>query len=286
MSKNKGDEEKIGQALNNVLLEHPAVKLFYRVETREMILAGTGNVQLDIICQKAKSVYHVEMELKRPRVPYKETVQGTSHVQGKYKKQSGGRGQYGDCWLKIEPKGIGNGYEFADKIFGGAIPKNYIPSIEKGVREAMEQGVIAGYPVVDTKITVDDGSYHEVDSSDMAFKIAGAMALRKGVMEAKPCILEPILNMEVIIPEEFMGSIMGDMNSRRGRVLGMDRVGSRQVIKAQVPWGEMFDYLVDLKSLTRGAGKYGYSLSHYEIAPPQVAQPLIEAFKKSKTEED
>ncbi len=286
MSKNKGDEEKIGQAISNILLEHPTVKNFYRVETKEMILAGLGNVQLDVIAKKVKTVYHVDMELKKPRIPYKETVSGVSHVQGKYKRQSGGRGQYGDCWLKIEPKPLGSGYEFVDKIVGGVIPKNYIPSIEKGVKEAMEQGVIAGYPVVDIKVTVDDGSFHEVDSSDMAFKIAGAMALRKGVLEARPYILEPILNVEIITSEEYMGSVMGDLNSKRGRVMGMDRVGNNQIIKAQVPWGEMFEYLIDLKSLTRGTGKFKYSMSHYEMAPPQVAQPLIDAFAKSKTKEE
>lgn len=287
VSKNKGDEEKVGQAFSNILLEHPTVKHFYRTETKEIILSGVGNVQLEVIAQKVKSTYHVEIELKKPRVPYKETVLGTSHVQGKYKRQSGGRGQYGDCWLKIEPRPIGGGFEFVDKIVGGIIPKNYIPSIEKGVREAMEQGVIAGYPVVDIKVTVDDGSFHEVDSSDMAFKIAGAMALRKGVSEAKPCILEPILNTEIIVPEEFMGTIIGDLNSKRGKVLGMERVNNnRQLIKAQVPWGEMFEYLIDLKSLTRGAGKFKCSFSHYEIAPPQIAQPLIEQFQKSKTQQE
>ncbi len=285
-SKNKGDEEKIGQALSNVLLEHPTVKQFYRTETREMVLAGLGNLQLEVITKKAKSAYHVDMELNKPRIPYKETALGSSHVQGKYKRQSGGRGQYGDCWLKIEHKPIGSGYEFIDKIVGGAIPKNYIPSIEKGVKEAMEQGVIAGYPVVDIKVTVDDGSFHEVDSSDMAFKIAGAMALRKGVLEARPCLLEPILNVEVMVPEEFMGSIMGDLNSRRGKVSGMDRVSGKQLVKAQVPWGEMFEYLIDLKSLTRGSGKFKYSFSHYEIAPPQVTHPLIDTFNKSKAKED
>ena len=286
VSKNKGDEEKIGQALSNILLEHPTVKNFYRTETKEMILAGLGNVQLDVIAKKVKSVYHVDMELKKPRIPYKETVSAVSHVQGKYKRQSGGRGQYGDCWLKIEPKPVGSGYEFVDKIVGGVIPKNYIPSIEKGVKEAMEQGVIAGYPVVDIKVTVDDGSFHEVDSSDMAFKIAGAMALRKGVMEARPYILEPILNVEIITTEEYMGSVMGDLNAKRGRVMGMERVGNNQIIKAQVPWAEMFEYLIDLKSLTRGTGKFRYSLSHYEMAPPQVAQPLIDAFAKSKTKKE
>ncbi|MCB4792396.1 MAG: elongation factor G [Elusimicrobia bacterium] len=281
----KGDAEKVGNALATAITENPTITYKFDAETKEMTLSGMGSLQLEVMIKKIKGRYGVDVSLQKPRVPFKETLHGKSEVQGKYKRQSGGRGQYGDCWLRVEPLPRSKGFEFVNKIVGGVIPRNYIPAIEKGVKEAMEQGVIAGYPVVDISVTVFDGSYHEVDSSDMAFKIAGAMAFRKGFVEAKPGILEPICDLEVIIPDGYMGAIMGDLNSRRGRVMGMDKAGKKQLIKAQVPMGEIFEYATDLRSLTKGSGKYSMRFSHYEDSPPQIAQPLIDLFAKTKESE-
>ena len=218
-------------------------------------------------------------------VAYKETIKKMTKLQGKYKRQSGGRGQYGDCWLQIEPLERGKGFEFVDKVVGGVIPKNYIPSIEKGVVEAMSQGALAGYQIVDMRVTVYDGSYHEVDSSDMAFKIAGSMALRKGVLEANPILLEPIMDVDVIVPEEFMGDITGDLNSRRGRIAGMDVQGKLQVIKAKVPIAEMSKYASELKSITGGRGSYSMRFSHYDEVPAKSAQAVIAKYQETKKAE-
>ena len=283
-SKSKSEEDKVGNALAAIVLEDQTIKFNYNPDTKEMIVSGMGNLQLEVMLSRIKSRYGVDIELRQARIPYKETVRGTAEVQGKYKRQSGGRGQYGDCWLRIEAQERGKGYEFVDKIFGGAIPKNYVPSVEKGVVGAMAEGVIAGYPLTDIRVTVFDGSYHEVDSSDMAFKIAAAMALRKGVTSAKPCVIEPIMNVEVVVPEEYLGSIMGDLNSRRGRVLGMDKVGKKNLVKAQVPAGEISNYAIDLRSITRGYGKFSVSFSHYEELPQNIAQTLIEKHQKSGQE--
>jgi len=282
--KSKGEEEKIANALSTAIHEDPTLKSEMNKETKEMILSGMGSLHLEIMSRRVKARYGVEVELRRPKIAYKETIRGTADVQGKYKRQSGGRGQYGDCWIKTEPLERGKGLEFVNKIFGGAIPSQYIPAVEKGIRQSMEKGVIAGYPVVDIKVTLYDGSFHEVDSSNLAFEIAGSMALRKGVEQAQPFILESIMEVEVIVPEEFMGSVMGDLNSRRGRVLGMSRQGKKQVIKALVPQGELFNYATDLRSLTKGSGDHKVKFSHYEETPPNVSQPLIEAYQKAKEE--
>ncbi|MBN1823636.1 MAG: elongation factor G [Endomicrobiales bacterium] len=286
VTQSKGDNEKVGNALSIITLENPTIKHFFNPETKEMILAGMGALQLEIAAKKIKARYGVDVTLKAPRVPYKETIRGRAEVQGKYKRQTGGHGQYGDCWLKIEPQERGKGFEFIDKIVGGVIPKNFIPAVEKGVKETMEQGVVAGYQVVDVRVTVYDGSYHDVDSSDMAFKIAGALAFKKGFSEAKPVLLEPIMNVEVFVPTEYMGAIIGDLNSRRGRVLGMDKSGRKEVVKAQVPLGDMFQYAVDLRSLTKGSGKFNMSKSHYEDVPSEISVPLINAYQKSRTQEE
>lgn len=285
-AKTKGEEEKIGNALQSVIMEDPTMRFQFDAETKEVIVSGMGMLHLEVMMERARLRFKVALELRSPRISYKETIKGMADVQGKFKRQSGGRGQYGDCWLKIEPVERGRGFEFVDKIFGGSIPKNYIPAVEKGVIEAMAGGVIAGYPAVDIRVTVYDGSYHDVDSSDMAFKIAGAMAFRKGVSEAKPVILEPIYNVEVTIPDEYMGSIMGDLNSRRGRVLGMDRVGKKHIVKAHVPLGEIFRYATDLRSLTKGSGKFKTNFAHYEELPSHLTLPLVEAFQKSKKGEE
>ncbi|NIM02779.1 elongation factor G [bacterium] len=282
--KSKGEEEKIAKALSTANLEDPTLKFEMNKETKEMILSGMGSLQLEVMSRRVKARYGVEVEFRRPKIAYRETIRATADVQGKYKRQSGGRGQYGDCWLKTEPLERGKGFEFVNKIFGGAIPSQYIPAVEKGIKQSMEKGVISGYPVVDVRVTLYDGTFHEVDSSNLAFEIAGSMALRKGVEQAQPFILEPIMEVEAIVPEEFMGSVMGDLNSRRGRVLGMERDGKKQVIKALVPQGELFNYATDLRSLTKGSGEHKMKFSHYEEAPPNVTQPLIEAYQKAKEE--
>ncbi|MDI6641074.1 MAG: elongation factor G [Elusimicrobiota bacterium] len=284
--KTKGEEEKVGQALQATILEDPTIKFNYNPETKEVVVSGLGNVQLEVMVNRIKSRYGVDVELKQIRIPYKETVKGSAEVQGKYKRQSGGRGQYGDCWLKIEPLERGKGFEFVDRIREGKIPKNYIPAVEKGVIEAMEDGVIAGYPVIDLRVTLYDGSFHEVDSSDMAFKIAASIALKKGVCEAKPFILEPIMNMEIVVPEVYLGSIIGDLNSRRGRVLGMepvgDTTGKKQKVLAQAPLSEVSQYAIDLRSMTKGAGKFKMEFAFYEELPTHLAQNLIDIYQKSK----
>ena len=282
--KSKGEEEKIANALSTAIREDPTLKYEINKETKEMILSGMGSLQLEIMSRRVKTRYGAEVELRRPKIAYKETIRGAAKVQGKYKRQSGGRGQYGDCWIKTEPLEKGKGFEFVNKIFGGAIPRQYIPAVEKGIKQSMERGVIAGYPVVNIKVTLYDGGFHEVDSSNLAFEIAGSMALRRGVEQAHPFILEPIMEVEAIVPEQFMGSVMGDLNTRRGRVLGMRREGKKQVIKALVPQGELFNYATDLRSLTKGSGEHKMKFSNYEEAPPNVSQPLIEAYQKAKEE--
>jgi elongation factor G len=276
------DEEKLGTAMAAITLENPGIRHYFNPGTREMILSGRGSLQLEIVAQKIFSRYGIAVDLALPRIPYKETIRGKAEAQGKYKRQSGGRGQYGDCWIKVEPLERGKGFEFIDKIVGGAIPRNYIPAVEKGVREAMETGVIAGYPVADIRVTLYDGSYHDVDSSDMAFKIAGAMALRKAMAEARPVILEPLMNVEVVIPDEYMGTVMGDLNSRRGRVLGIDSSGKREIIRAQVPLAYLFEYATDLRSLTKGSGSFTIKLSHYEETIPDRAKILVDDYQRER----
>ena len=281
----KSDDEKVGNAMAVATLENPVIRHFYNPETKEMMVSGLGSLQLEIMAQKIRSRYGINVELCAPKVPYKETVRGKAEVQGKYKRQSGGRGQYGDCWLRIEPLERGRGFEFADRIVGGAIPRNYIPAVEKGVREAMESGVIAGYPVVDIRVTLYDGSYHDVDSSDMAFKIAGAMALRKGIGEAMPVILEPIMEVDVIVPGEYTGAVIGDINLRHGRVIGMEKTGEKEMIRARIPMGQVFEYATDLRSLTKGSGKFSMKHSHYEEAARDIALPLIEFHRRARSAE-
>jgi elongation factor G len=245
-----------------------------------------GQQHIEIIVEKLKRKYSAEVILKAPKVPYKETIRGTASAQGKLKKQSGGRGQYGDTWLKVEPLPHGKGFEFVDQIVGGAIPRNYIPAVEKGIKEAMAGGVVAGFPMVDVRVTLYDGSYHDVDSSDMAFKIAGSMGFKNAVEKAKPVILEPIMTMEVTVPDENMGDVIGDLNSRRGKVLGMDTNGHTQVIKSRVPMSEVLKYAPDLRSLTSGRGEFHMEFSHYEELPAQLAEKVIkEARTQGKTEQ-
>jgi len=288
-SKSKGDEDKVGTGLHRILEEDPTLKFQRDDETKEMLLSGMGQVHLEVTLERLKRKFGVEVLMKTPKVPYKETIKVAAKAQGKYKKQSGGRGQYGDCSLAIEPLPRGGGYEFADKIVGGVIPQQYRPAVEKGVIETMKEGVIAGYPLVDVKISLIDGSYHTVDSSEMAFKIAGSMALRKAVQDAKPILLEPIMKIEVTTPDETLGAVIGDLNSKRGRVQGVEpQAGGNQKINAQVPMSEMLTYANQLTSLTSGRGMYSMEFSHYEELPSHLTQKIIaerEAQKRDKAEE-
>ena len=280
--KSRQDEEKISQALSKLMLEDPTFKTDRNQQTKELIISGLGNLHLEVTVGRLRKRFGVEVELGKPKVAYKETITKTSKVQGKYKRQSGGRGQYGDVWLEVSPLERGKDFEFVDKIFGGAIPRNFIPSVEKGVKQALSEGAVAGYPIVDVRVILFDGSYHEVDSSDMAFQIAGAMALRKAILEANPVLLEPVMDVEVSIPEDYLGQISGDLNSRRGRVMGMETRGKSQIVKAQVPQSEMFKYANDLRSMTGGRGNYTMRFSHYEQVPAKVASTIISQYQAQK----
>ncbi|MEA3471074.1 MAG: elongation factor G, partial [Thermodesulfobacteriota bacterium] len=278
--KSKGDEEKIVSSFSRLLEEDPSLTFKRNIETKEAILSGVGQVHIDVTIERLKRKFGVEMMLKQPKVPYKETIKSKTNIQGKYKKQSGGRGQYGDAWIDIEPLPRGEGFEFVDKIVGGVIPKTYIPAVEKGIVEAMEEGIISGCPVVDVKVSLVDGSYHTVDSSEMAFKIAGSMGFKKGFMQCQPTLLEPIVNIDIEVPDENTGDIIGDLNSRRGRVLGMDKKGRNSLIKGQVPFAEILDYAPILTSITSGRGTFSYEVSHYEEVPGNLQEKIIAESKK------
>lgn len=280
--KSKGDEDKIFSSLSRLMEEDLTLKLERNEETKEMILSGMGEIHIEATIEKLKRKFGVEVNLKLPKVSYKETIKGKARVQGKYKKQSGGRGQYGDCWIEMEPLPRGSGFQFFDKIVGGVIPKQYIPAVEKGIAEASLEGALAGYPVVDFKVDLVDGSFHPVDSSEMAFKIAGSMAFKKAVLEAKPTLLEPIMAMEITVPDDAMGDVIGDLNSRRGRVLGMESKGKKQIIKANVPLAEVLKYAPDLRSMTAGRGMFTMKFSHFEEVPGQLQEKIIEASKQEQ----
>ena len=280
--KSRGDEDKIVSSINRIIEEDPTLTFRREEQTKEMILSGMGQVHIEVSIEKMKRKFGVELTLKTPKVPYKETIKGKTNVQGKYKKQSGGRGQFGDCWLDIEPLPRSGGYEFVDKIVGGVIPQQYRPAVDKGIVEAMPEGVIAGYPVVDVKVSLVDGSYHTVDSSEMAFKIAGSMGFKKGVLACQPVLLEPIVNIDIEIPDEYMGDVIGDLNGRRGKVLGMESKGPNRIIKGQVPLAEILRYAPDLRSMTSGRGTFTYEHSHYEEVPPFIAEKIIAESKKEQ----
>ena len=283
--RSRQDEERISQALAKLVAEDPTFKTSRDPQTKELIISGLGDLHLDVMINRLKKRFNVQVDLGIPKVAYKETITKTTKVQGKYKRQSGGRGQYGDAWIEIKPLERGGGFEFIDEIVGGAIPRNFIPSVEKGVKQAMSEGAIAGYPMVDIQVSLCDGSYHEVDSSDMAFQIAGSMALRKAALEAGPVLLEPIMEVEVVIPEEYLGQISGDLNSRRGRLMGMDTKGKNQIVKAQVPLTQMFTYANDLRSITGGRGSYTMKFSHYEQVPAKITNEIISKYQSEKKKE-
>jgi elongation factor G len=278
--KAKGDEDKLGNALQRLMEEDPTIRLEKNVETKQTILHTMGESHTDIIIERLNRKFGVDVNTIEMRIPYRETIRGQVQVEGKHKKQSGGHGQYGHVWLRMEP--AEEEFVFGEELFGGSVPKQYVPAVEKGLREAMVEGVLAGYPVTNIKAILYDGSYHSVDSSEMAFKLAAILAFRKGMEQARPALLEPICNVEVEVPEQFMGDIIGDLNSKRGRVMGMEPHGKNQVIKAQVPLKEMLRYSIDLKSITQGRGRFKMEFDHYEEAPPKVAEEIIEKAKREK----
>ncbi|HRI89075.1 MAG TPA: elongation factor G [Candidatus Hydrogenedentes bacterium] len=281
--KSRADEDKIGEALNRLAEEDPTFSHYRDPATHEHIVRGMGDLQLDILLDRMKRKFHIEASTHPPKVAFKETVKGKSEVQGKHKKQSGGHGQYGDVHLRISPNGRGEGYKFVDSVVGGAVPKNFIPAVDKGCVEALEKGVIAGYPVVDIVVDLFYGSYHDVDSSEMAFKIAASMAIQKGVREARPCLLEPIMQIEITVPDDCMGDINGDLNSRRGRILGLESAGpGRQRIRAMVPEAEVLTYSTSLRSISGGRGSYSLKFDHYDEVPDHVAQPIIAEYEKKR----
>jgi elongation factor G len=283
--KSKGDEDKLGNAIARLLEEDTTLRLAKNVETKETLLTGMGELHLDIIIERLSRKFGVEVERSHPKVPYRETIKSSvTRVEGKHKKQSGGHGQYGHVFIDATPL-TGKEFEFAETIFGGSVPRQYIPAVEKGLIEAIEQGALAGFPAVDIKATLLDGSYHNVDSSEMAFKIAASLAYKKAMTEANPVLLEPIVNVEVRVPENFMGDIMGDMPTRRGRVAGMEpQEDGTQVIKAQVPQAEMYGYSIDLRSMTQGRGEFKMEYSHYEEVPGNIAEKIIEEHKREVNE--
>ena len=284
--KSRGDEDKISQAIHKLMDEDLGLGYTREKQTKEFLLSGQGQMHVELAVSRLKKRYGVEVLLHPPKVPYRETIKGKADVQGKHKKQSGGHGQYGDCKIRMEPLPRGGDFEFVNEIFGGSIPRNYIPAVEKGIQESRQKGVLAGFPTVDFRVILYDGSYHDVDSSEMAFKIAGSLAFKKAIREAKPILLEPVMNVEVVAPEEFAGDLMGDLNSRRGRVQGMDVRGRNTVIKAQVPLAEMLSYASDLTSKTGARGSYTMEFNHYDEVPGHLADKVIANAKAGATGEE
>jgi elongation factor G len=285
-AKSRGDEDKLSTAVHRILEEDLMLRFSRDAQTKEFLLSGAGQQHVEVAVSKLKRRFNLEVTLKAPKIPYRETIRAKAEAQGKHKKQTGGHGQYGDCWIKVEPLARGAGFEFVNDIFGGAIPRNFIPAVEKGIVEAAAKGYLAGYPVVDFKVILFDGSYHDVDSSEIAFKLAGSKAFKKCMEHAKPCLLEPIMNVEITVPDNFSGDIMGNLNGRRGRIQGMEPKGGSTVIKAQVPLAEMLTYASDLTSMTQGRGTYAMEYSHYDIVPQPIADKIIAAHRPSAEAEE
>jgi elongation factor G len=264
--------------------EDTALRVHRDEQTKEFVVSGTGQLHVEVAVERLKRKFGVEVELKAPKVPYKETIRGTAKAQGKHKRQTGGHGQYGDTWMELSPLPRGRGFEFEDAIVGGVIPRNFIPAVEKGVRELLPQGLLAGYPIVDVKVKLYDGSYHDVDSSEMSFKIAAHLGFKKAFEMCKPVLLEPIMTISVVVPDEHMGDVIGDLNSRRGKVLGAETKGHAQVIRAHVPMAEVLRYAPDLRSMTSGRGDFSLEFSHYEEVPPHLAERVIKEAQAAKAE--
>jgi len=287
--KTRQDEEKMSTAMHKILEEDPSLRYSREAQTHEFLLSGSGQQHIEVVVSKLKKRYGVQVTLKAPKVPYRETIRARAQAEGKHKKQTGGRGQFGVARIRLEPLARGSGFEFVNDIFGGSIPKNWIPSVEKGIVEAANRGYLAGYPVVDFRVSLYDGQYHDVDSSDIAFKIAGSLGFKKCMEQAKPALLEPVMTVEVYAPQEFSGDLMGDISGRRGRIQGMDSRGSMTVIKAQVPMSEMMDYANTLTSVTQGRGSYHMEFAHYDFVPHDIEQKIIahaKAAKAGETEEE
>jgi elongation factor G len=282
--KSRGDEEKIMSSLHRLSEEDPAMKVDRDSQNNDILLAGAGQLHVEVVVEKLKRKYGVDVDLKAPKVPYRETITGRAEAQGRLKKQTGGRGQFGDTWIRIEPLPRGKGFEFVDEIKGGAIPRQYIPSVEKGVVNALAKGFLAGYPMVDLRVALYDGSYHEVDSSDLAFQIAGSYGVQNAIEKARPVLLEPIMTLEATVPEEHTGDITGDLNRRRGRLLSVDAKGHNQIIKAAVPMSEVLSYAPDLRSMTSGRGTFHMEFSHYEEVPHHLVEKIIQESKQAQAE--
>jgi len=285
-AKSRNDEDRMGNAVHRILEEDQSLRFYRDPQTREFLLAGTGQQHVEIVVSRMKKRYGVDVALKAPKIPYRETIRGRADVQGRHKKQTGGHGQFGDCWIKMEPLPRGANFEFANEIFGGSIPKNFIPAVEKGIVDAAEKGYLAGYPMVDFKVTVYDGSYHDVDSSELAFKLAARKAFKAAMLEAKPALLEPIMNVEIQAPVEYAGDLMGDLNGRRGRISGMETKGSTQFIRAQVPMSEMLNYQNDLTAMTQGRASFTMEFDHYDYVPQLQSDKIIAAAKAAKAGEE
>jgi elongation factor G len=285
--KTRADEDKLAAGLHKIMEEDRLVRFFRDPETHEFLVAGSGQQHIEAIVSRLKRRYHTEVSLKAPKVPYRETIRSKAEAQGRHKKQSGGHGQFGDCKIRLEPLPRGAGFEFGNEIFGGSIPRQYVPAVEKGILETALRGFLAGFPVVDFKAVVYDGSYHEVDSNELSFKVAGRLAFRKAMEQAKPCLLEPIMKVDVEAPEEFAGALMGDLNGRRGRVQGMQARGRNAVIAAEVPMAEMLSYGATLTSLTQGRGSFHMELKQYDVVPQPVAEKILATAKRPvESEED
>jgi len=284
--KSRADEDKLAPAIHKLMEEDLLIRFYRDPMTNEFLIAGAGQPHIETIVSRLKKRYHAEVTLKAPKVPYRETIRGKAEAQGRHKKQTGGHGQFGDCKIRMEPLPRGGGFEFVNDIFGGAIPRNFVPAVEKGIVESAARGYLAGYPVVDFKVTVFDGSYHDVDSNEMSFKMAGRLAFRKAMEQCKPCLLEPVMKVEIEAPDEFAGTLMGDLNGRRGRVQGMESKGRTTVINAEVPMAEMLTYGTQLTSMTQGKGSYRMEVDHYDIVPQQVAEKILANAKRPVEEEE
>ena len=282
--RSRADEDKLGPGIHKLMEEDAMLRFFRDAQTKEFLIAGTGQQHIEVTVSKLKKRYHTEVNMKAPKVPYRETIRGRADVQGRHKKQTGGHGQYGDCKIKMEPLPRGGEFEFVNEIFGGAIPKNFIPAVEKGIKDAAGRGYLAGYPVVDFKVVLYDGSYHDVDSNDLSFQMAGRIAFKKAMEQAKPTLLEPVMHVEITVPDEFAGSIMGDLNSRRGRIQGMDNKGGNTIVKSEVPMAEMLTYGADLTSMTQGRGSFNMEMHHYDIVPSQIQEKIVEKAKAERGE--
>ncbi len=269
-------------ALSRLSDEDPTFNVRRDTEVKQTIISGMGEAHLDIMMERMARKFGVNVNTEVPKVPYKETIRKSAKAEGKHKKQTGGHGQFGIAWVELEPLEMGEGFEFVDKIVGGVIPRQFIPSVEKGVRKAMDEGILAGYPIVDFRARVYDGKYHPVDSSDISFQIAGSLALKNAMVDADPYLIEPIMNVEIMVPEAYMGDVIGDLNAKRGRILGMESEGGLQLVRAQVPMAEMLRYSIDLRSITGGRGNFSMEMSHYEEVPSHIASKIIETSKEEK----